>query len=54
VECRSKSVSQIAYDCWFNDSNYFAVKFKRLFGITPTEFRLGKKSDKATLTFFVK
>ena len=54
LECPSKSVSQIAYDCGFNDSNYFAVKFKRLFGITPTEFRLGKKSDKSTLTFFVK
>ena len=42
LEFSSKSVSEIAYDCGFNDSNYFAVRFKKLFGITPTDLRNGK------------
>ena len=42
AECPSKSISEIAYDCGFNDSNYFAVKFKNIFGITPTQFRNGE------------
>ena len=53
-ECPSKSISEIAYDCGFNDSNYFAVRFKKLFGITPTEFRSGKTANKRTITYFVK
>ena len=54
LECPAKSISDIAYDCRFNDSNYFAVKFKKLFGITPTEFRHGKTANKDNITFFVK
>lgn len=39
IEFPSKSISEIAYNCGFNDSNYFASSFKRNTGITPTEFR---------------
>jgi AraC-like DNA-binding protein len=34
-----KSISEIAYACGFNDSNYFSDKFKRAYGIVPTELR---------------
>lgn len=35
-----KSVSEIAFLCGFNDSNYFSDKFKRAYGIPPS--RLSK------------
>lgn len=41
TEYHSKSISEIAYDCGFNDSNYFASCFKKAVGVTPTEFRKG-------------
>lgn len=34
-----KSVSEIAYACGFNDSNYFSDKFKRAYGVIPSEVR---------------
>ena len=34
-----KSVSEVAYSCGFNDSNYFSVIFKRNYGVTPSEMR---------------
>lgn len=33
-----KSISEIAYSCGFNDSNYFSDKFKRVYGISPLAF----------------
>ncbi|MBQ7293300.1 MAG: AraC family transcriptional regulator [Clostridia bacterium] len=41
----SKSIAEIAFDCGFNDSNYFSVKFKKLFGVSPTDFKNGKKQN---------
>lgn len=32
------SISEIAYSCGFNDSNYFSDKFKRTYGISPLKF----------------
>lgn len=41
----SRAVTEVAYACGFNDSNYFSYKFKKAYGITPSELRDGKKSD---------
>ncbi|MBQ9805956.1 MAG: helix-turn-helix transcriptional regulator [Clostridia bacterium] len=32
-------ISQIAYDCGFNDSNYFSEKFKQVYGMPPMKYR---------------
>ena len=34
-----KSVSEIAYLCGFNDSNYFSDKFKKTYGVSPLKFK---------------
>jgi len=36
---RELSVSDIAYSCGFNDSNYFSDKFKREYGYPPSKLR---------------
>ncbi len=35
---RGMSISEIAYACGFNDSNYFSDKFKRAYGISPLKY----------------
>lgn len=37
------SVSEIAKQCGFNDSNYFAAVFKRFKGITPKKYRASQR-----------
>lgn len=32
-------ISRVAYACGFNDSNYFASRFKKIYGISPTKLR---------------
>ncbi len=34
-----RSVSEIAYACGFNDSNYFSQRFKEMHGISPLKYR---------------
>lgn len=42
-------ITEIAQDCGFNDSNYFCVKFKKLYGMPPKKFQsLHKHSGKST------
>ncbi|MBQ8742886.1 MAG: AraC family transcriptional regulator [Clostridia bacterium] len=41
------TVSEIAYNCGYNDPNYFSKKFKIRYGISPQAFRKGKKYDRA-------
>ena len=35
---RGRSISEIAYSCGFNDSNYFSDKFKRSYGRSPLQY----------------
>ncbi len=35
----SRAITEVAYACGFNDSNYFSYKFKKAFGVTPSEVR---------------
>ncbi len=34
-----KTISEIAYECGFNDGNYFSYKFKKMYGISPMNLR---------------
>lgn len=34
-----KNVSEIAFECGFNDSNYFSLVFSRYFGCSPLKYR---------------
>lgn len=45
LKCSKKSVSQIAFDCGFNDSNYFSKAFKDKTGLSPLAYR---KSDESS------
>lgn len=33
------TVSEVAFSCGFNDSNYFCEKFKKVYGISPLKFK---------------
>ena len=39
INCPSMSVSDVAFRCGFNDSNYFCEKFKRSYGASPLKYR---------------
>lgn len=41
----SRAVTEVAYACGFNDSNYFSYKFKKAYGITPSQLRDGKENE---------
>ena len=42
------SISEVAYACGFNDSNYFSDKFKRTYGISPLRYSKSFKANKAS------
>lgn len=42
----SRAVTEVAYACGFNDSNYFSYKFKKAYGMTPSEVRDGKTIER--------
>ena len=39
LESPDMSITEVAFSCGFNDSNYFSDKFKRQFGTSPLKFR---------------
>ncbi len=41
------SISEVAYACGFNDSNYFSDKFKRTYGISPLRYGKSFKSNRS-------
>jgi AraC-like DNA-binding protein len=47
------NVSQVAYNVGLNDPKYFSKSFKKLYGMTPSEFQRGEKVmvQKETSTF---
>ena len=38
----NKTISEIAYECGFNDGNYFSYKFKKMYGVSPIKRRESK------------
>ena len=44
------SISEIALESGFTDSNYFARKFREVTGRSPREFRVGCRSGVIKLT----
>lgn len=42
------SISEVAYACGFNDSNYFSDKFKRIYGMSPLQYSKSFRVGKAT------
>ena len=36
----NRPITEVAMECGFNDSNYFAAVFKKIKGITPKKFSL--------------
>ena len=39
----NESISEIAFSCGFNDSNYFCEKFKKIYGMSPLKYRKSMK-----------
>lgn len=46
LKSTNKTITQIATECGFNDSNYFAAVFKKIKGITPKKYSLLYKERK--------
>ena len=49
-----KSITEIAYDCGFNNSSHFSARFKKECGCTPTQFRNGELPEKPRNIYFFK
>ena len=39
----NESITEIAFGCGFNDSNYFGDAFRRIKGISPNKYRHNKE-----------
>jgi AraC-like DNA-binding protein len=39
LEMTDRNVTETAFDCGFQDSNYFSRQFKKIMGTTPSEFQ---------------
>ena len=42
LKTRTFNISEIAYQVGFNDPKYFSRLFRRVYGVTPTEYAEGK------------
>jgi len=43
LQTTDKNVTEVAFQCGFNDSSYFARQFRRVLGVSPREFQAGAK-----------
>ncbi|WP_198152373.1 hybrid sensor histidine kinase/response regulator transcription factor [Draconibacterium sediminis] len=43
LENEAFSVSEVAYNCGFNDLSYFGSCFKKMYGVTPTSYQSGDR-----------
>jgi AraC-like DNA-binding protein len=43
LQSTDKNVTEVAFECGFNDSSYFARQFRRVFGVSPRQFQAGKR-----------
>ena len=43
-QMNAATITQVAESCGFNDSNYFSVQFKKLYGISPKRFQSSYRS----------
>lgn len=39
IASQNNSITDIAFNCGFNDSNYFSTVFKRVEGVSPSEYK---------------
>ncbi len=37
------SITDVALNCGFNDSNYFSLKFKEMYGVSPKKYQLSSR-----------
>ncbi|MDN3683640.1 helix-turn-helix domain-containing protein [Vibrio sinaloensis] len=44
-----EKVSDVAFECGFNDPSYFSQRFKHRFGVPPTQFVEQKKNTNLTI-----
>lgn len=43
LQTSDKSISEVAMECGFNDSNYFTRQFRRVLGVSPWQFQDGHR-----------
>lgn len=48
LQTSDKSVSEVAMECGFNDSNYFARQFRHILGVSPRQFQNGKGNSSSS------
>lgn len=48
LQTSDKNVSEVAMECGFNDSNYFARQFRRILGVSPRQFQNGKGNSSSS------
>ncbi len=44
-QLNADSITEIAHSCGFNDSNYFSVQFKKLYGMSPKKYQSTRKES---------
>lgn len=51
IKSSKEKITSIAFDCGYNDSNFFSIQFKQIMGCTPNQYRqhvLQQAAEKTT------